>query len=454
MRQREQQRTTIEGELRLNAGVPRIAEPNSSSKDGGNFLRILALTSVFPYPPTSGFQMRTWEVLRALASLGCAISLLSFSQSEEANSLGDEVDQVCREVELIRHSRRSLTNDPDYLGRLRSLPASLPFAVARFQSEDMRLRIARWIRSDRIDVILSDTPYPLINIPADISMPVVVNCHNVEHLILRRYVRSERNRLRRAYAWVECYKLERWEKQVCSGACSLLVCSEHDRSVMEKLCPRASVKVVPNTLDLDSYAPIAESDGTTILYTGGMDWFPNRDAVEFFVAAILPELRRLNSRVKLVVAGRPGPESFHAWLAKIPDVEFRGPVADMRIEIARATVCVVPLRLGSGTRLKILEAAAMGKPVVSTSVGVEGLEFTQGEDILIEDRPVEFAHVVADLLSDPQRCRSLGEAARRNTEKHYGRPALVAALRVGLEKIADRVSRDVRKDTSVAREQA
>jgi len=316
----------------------------------------------------------------------------------------------------------------------------------------MRLRIARWIRSDRIDVILSDTPYPLVNMPAEVSMPVIVNCHNVEHLILRRYVRSERRQLRRAYAWVECRKLEQWEKQVCSNASSLLVCSEHDRSAMEKLCPRASVTVVPNTIDVERYGPTVENDGATLLYTGGMDWFPNRDAVEFFVTAIFPELRRLNSRVKLVVAGRPGPDSFHQWLAKIPDVEFRGPVLDMRIEIARATVCVVPLRVGSGTRLKILEAAAMGKPVVSTSVGAEGLEFTQGRDILIEDEPVEFAHVVADLLSDPQRCRSLGEASRRNTEEHYGRPALVAALRVSLEKIAGGFGLALREDASVATE--
>jgi glycosyltransferase involved in cell wall biosynthesis len=316
----------------------------------------------------------------------------------------------------------------------------------------MRLRIARWIRSDRIDVILSDTPYPLVNMPAEVSMPVIVNCHNVEHLILRRYVRSERSQLRRAYAWVECRKLERWEKQVCSDANLLFVCSEPDQSLMEKLCPGASVTVVPNTIDVDHYGPIVESDGTTLLYTGGMDWFPNRDAVEFFVAAILPELRRLNSRVKLVVAGRPGPDKFHQWLAKIPDVEFRGPVLDMRVEIARATVCVVPLRVGSGTRLKILEAAAMGKPVVSTTLGAEGLKFTQGEDILLEDRPIEFAHVVADLLMDPQRCRSLGEAARRSAEKHYGRPALSVALRVGLQKIADIVSRAVSEDTSVATE--
>ncbi len=444
MRQREQ-RTATDGDFELNAGVSPKAKLNFSSKRGGKFLRILALTNAFPYPPTSGFQMRTWEVLSALTSLGCEINLLSFSQPEEVNRLGSEVHQVCRTVELVRHSRRSLTSDHNYLGRLRSLPGSLPFAVTRFQSEDMRLRIARWIRSDRIDVILSETPYPLVNMPAEVSTPVIVNCQNVEHLILRRYIRSERSQLRRAYAWVECRKLERWEKQVCSGANLLFVCSEPDRAVMEKLCPGASVIMVPNTIDVEHYGPMVESDGTTLLYTGGMDWFPNRDAVEFFVAAILPELRRLNSRVKLVVAGRPGPDKFHQWLAKIPDVEFRGPVLDMRVEIARAAVCVVPLRVGSGTRLKILEAAAMAKPVVSTSVGAEGLDFTQGKDILIEDKPVEFAHVVAGLLRDPQRCRSLGEAARRSVEKHYGRPALGAALRVGLEKIVD-----VREDISEA----
>ncbi len=198
---------------------------------------------------------------------------------------------------------------------------------------------------------------------------------------------------------------------------------------MKKLCPGPSVAVVPNAIDVNQYALSDRSDDTTLLYTGGMDWFPNRDAVEFFVTTILPELRRMVPQIKFVVAGRRGPEKFHQKLSKIPNVEFHGPVTDMRAEIAGAAVCVVPLRMGSGTRFKILEAAAMGKPVVSTRLGAEGLEFVPGEEIVLADEPQGFAAAVADLLADQSRRIALGRAARRRVEGHYDLSAFGTAAR-------------------------
>lgn len=395
--------------------------------------RILALTNMLPYPPTNGGQMRDWEMLRAFTSMGCEINLLSFDQLEGANGQREEVRRVCKTIEVVSRSMASLSNSRDYLARFRALPTSLPYAVARFQDEAMQQRIAQWTQSGRVDAVLSNTPFPLANLPSTVPVPLIVNCHNVEHLILRRYLQCERNHLRRAYAWVECQKLERWEKEVCSKASLLLVCSEHDQSVMKKLCPGPSVAVVPNAIDVNQYAPSDRSDGATLLYTGGMDWFPNRDAVEFFVTTILPELRRMVPQIKFVVAGRRGPEKFHQKLSKIPNVEFHGPVTDMRAEIAGAAVCVVPLRMGSGTRLKILEAAAMGKPVVSTRIGAEGLNFAEGKEILLADRPVEFACLVADLLSDSKHRSALGQAARCSVEKQYSVSSLRLALLEGLQ---------------------
>jgi polysaccharide biosynthesis protein PslH len=400
--------------------------------------RILALTNMFPCPPTNGLQMRDWELLRAFASAGCEINLLTFGQRVESNEDHDEIHQVCKTVEVISHPQLSLSSNADYFGRLRTLPSQLPYSVLRFRSKRMEERVAAWIRSGRVDAVLSHTPFPLINLPPAMDVPLIINCHNVEHLILQRYLAFESNQLRRAYARLESRKLERWEKEACSRASSLLVCSEYDRAVMLELCPRSSVSVVPNVIDVDHYVPSEESDSHTVLYTGGMDWLPNRDAVEFFLAEIFPELRRLNSQVKFVIAGRRGPKTFHQKLARLPDVEFRGPVSDMRLEIARAAICVVPLRIGSGTRFKILEAAAMAKPIVSTGLGAEGLNFVDGKEILIEDAPADFAGRVGDLLENRESRLVLGRAARLAVEKHYSLPNLQSAVEKGLHGWADR----------------
>lgn len=437
MKLNELQPTTDDGNMGCLAQAADSGNPDRSPSVPS---RLLALTNMLPYPPTNGGQMRDWELLRALASLGCEINLLSFGKNEQLDEQRDEILKVCASTEVISHSQMSLSSSRDYLGRFRALPGRLPYAVTRFQSKAMQERIAQCVESGRVDAVLSNTPYPLANVPASLPVPLIVNCHNIEHVILRRYLPFERSPLRRAYAWSECSKLEHWEKEVCSRASLLLVCSENDQSLMERLCLGSSVAVVPNVIDVDRYTSSSQSDGATVLYTGGMDWFPNRDAVEFFVNAILPELRRLSPQIKFIVAGRRGPEKFHQDLAKIPNVEFRGPVSDMRAEIASATVCVVPLRIGSGTRLKILEAAAMGKPIVSTGVGAEGLKLRDGKEIILEDQPCKFAQVVADLLGDAKRRASLASAARHGAEKHYSLPVLRLALQQVFQDLANRRS--------------
>ncbi|MBK5295255.1 MAG: glycosyltransferase, partial [Acidobacteriia bacterium] len=171
------------------------------------------------------------------------------------------------------------------------------------------------------------------------------------------------------------------------------------------------------------------------LYTGGMDWYPNRDAVKYFVDQVFPTLRQQAPGARFVVAGRNPSDEFRREFAGMADVVFTGTVPDMRAEIAKAQVCVVPLRIGSGTRLKILEAAAISKPIVSTSLGAEGLEFRNGSEILIADDAQSFAHATAALLRDPARRAQFGAAARRRVQERYSLAALAAALRTAFGQV-------------------
>jgi glycosyltransferase involved in cell wall biosynthesis len=261
--------------------------------------------------------------------------------------------------------------------------------------------------------------------------PLLLDNQNLEFLLLRRYAAQEANPIKRGYAWLESGKMRRWERANFVRSSLVMVCSGHDRKLAEGLADGRPVAVIPNVVDVGEYRPAA-AEGSTLLYTGGMDWHPNRDAVEFFASSILPHLRRLGSDARLVVAGRSPAEAFRRRFAAIPEIQFTGAVPDMRVELARAAISVVPLRVGSGTRLKILEAAAMGKAVVSTTMGAEGLDFENGREILLADDPEEFARAVTGLLQDPERRRRVGLAARRKVEAQYSIEALCLALRNAL----------------------
>jgi glycosyltransferase involved in cell wall biosynthesis len=248
---------------------------------------------------------------------------------------------------------------------------------------------------------------------------------------MQRHLAVQGTRAARAYGALEVRKVRRWERVACTRVTGVLTCSEHDRAILQALAPRARLFVVPNVVDTGHYAPGGTPERRTVVFQGGMEWHPNRDAVEFFATSILPPLRARVPDVEFRVAGRCSDERFRRRWERA-GVSFTGWVPEMRDEIARAAVCVIPLRVGSGTRLKILEAGAMGKAMVSTTLGAEGLDLVDGEEICLADEPTAFARAVADLLGDEVRRLSLGRAARLRVEKDYSLPALQAALREAL----------------------
>ncbi len=318
--------------------------------------------------------------------------------------------------------------------RTASDPSTLsprPYGVTRFDSPAMRQKILARLRNERFDAIVCDV-FTIINVPA-VSVPVIVNNENVEHVLLRRYLPHEPNPAKRAYAWLESMKMERWERGAWARATVAMACSDADRRTIAALCSRIPTVVVPNAVDTETYSPNGDGQAGRVLFQGSMDWFPNQDAVAYFISDILPTVRSLAPGVKFIVAGRNPSPALLRRFAGLPDVEFTGTVRDMRDELAKASVCAVPLRIGSGTRLKILEAAAMARAVVSTTVGVEGLDFTDGRDILIADDPVRFAYALARALRSPGLRGAIGSEARRTVDARYD----FASLRVGVRATLD-----------------
>lgn len=395
-------------------------------------MKLLFLANTCPLPATNGLTMRSSSVLSALAGLGHRVFLLSFTETDLSSEAERDIARLCYEHKVLKADFANVSSPGQYWSRLRSLWRKSPYGLLRYQSAAMRNALVELLKQERFDAIVCDTIDSTIHLPLGLEVPIIVNNHNVEHLILERYLPYERNPAKKLYGWLESKKLRRWEATACSRGCLVWVCSGFDRDVLQQLRPNVRFRVVPNAIDTDSYVPsTAVARDPVVLYSGGMDWYPNRDAVEFFVHQILPELERQVPEVQFVIAGRAPSVEFRRSLER-HNVVFTGTVPDMRPEIVRAAVCVVPLRIGSGTRLKILEAAALSKAVVSTTLGAEGLEFVAEKEILIADDPCAFANRIAELLREPESRAAIGRAARAKVIAKYGFDSLRRAIEVSL----------------------
>ena len=398
-------------------------------------MRILFATLTMPYPPTNGHRLRLWALLRALAEEGHKLSLISFADPDEIQRATPELGALCHSVERVPLPSGRGFPRSESLRRARALLSAHPFGVHRLRSAEFAATVSQRLAAEPFDLLICDGIYNIQNLPQHPGVPVVLNKDDVAHIIIQRYLQFERNLARRLYGRLEARKVWRWERRACSAVSANLVSSEIDRALLHRLCPGAPTFVVPNVVDLEHYTPARDGDPLTVLFQGGMDWHPNRDAVGFFASAILPKLQQLVPGVTVRIAGRSPDDAFRRRFGAVPGLEFTGTVPDMRVEIARATVCVVPLRIGSGTRLKIIEAAAMGKAVISTHLGAEGLDFVNGEDIVLVDEPCSFAAAIKDLLADAGRRRQLGDAARRRVEHNYSSTSLRSALRTALGRL-------------------
>lgn len=398
-------------------------------------MRILFIALSLPHPPTSGHRLRCWGLLQALAQEGNEITLLSFADPGESVAKDSPLRKACRSVELLPTPKPSRGRVSDMLARLRAFLSPLPFAAWRFECPPLRARVEQELTSGRYDLVVCDTVFTLQNIATPYRVPVIMDTDDVPHSILERFGKYAGNPVSRFYARAEARKLERFERNITRGVEAVWVCSEDDRRFFQVACPDLRFVVLPNVVNTDDYAPSSSEEPGTLLFQVWLDWFPNRDGVEFFVSAILPELRKRVPNFRFRVAGRGGSKEFKERFANAAEVEFTGPVPDMRDEVRKAAVCVVPLRIGSGTRFKILEAAAMGKPIVSTTLGAEGLELVSGRDIMIADEPQPFAEAIAALLADPARRQAMGLAARERVEALYSVRALRKGVRPALESL-------------------
>jgi glycosyltransferase involved in cell wall biosynthesis len=393
-------------------------------------MRAAVFTPYLPYPTDTGGKTRSYHLARALATrLEVDLYTVFYGEGPSPEDV-DAIQQFCRQVVLLR-----LDKAWHPLARLQRALAPLPRSVDYFCTADSLQQASRHLATGGYDLVIADeihmTPYA--ELASD--LPLMVLRQKVDHIHYQEMARARPWGLDKALDSLEAAKLQRYEQARMPLYQAFVACTECDAMVIGRDAPSAASLVIPNGADLSTFVPTGrpKAKDPTLLYVGAMHYYPNADAVSFFFEAIYERIRQAVPDVKVQIVGHAPPPDIQR-LARPSGVEVTGSVTDVRPYYEEATVFIVPLRLGGGTRLKIIEAMAMGLPAISTTVGAEGLSVHPGEDILIADDPASFAESVLRLLADAELrqriARSGQHVARRYDWNELCKPYIELAERV------------------------
>lgn len=380
--------------------------------------RLLFVSPRYLFPADSGGKIRTANILRGLRGGAFEVTLASPLPADPGGL--DGIQEVCdRYTGWPAQARGALFR----LSRLRHLFARLPVAVATDVSVPGRQTIETELAREP-DVIVVDFPHAAVLAPPPYRCASVLFTHNVEAEIFRRHVEVARNPLKRAVWRSQTGKMQRYERELLMRFDAVVAVAERDREYFEGSYGARNVSVIPTGVDLEYFTPAGSetpiaSGGGTVVFTGSMDWLANIDGVEFLMDEVWPAIARARPQAKCVIVGRAPPAALvERARSRGLNWEFTGFVDDVRPYVRDAHVYVIPLRVGGGTRIKVYEAMAMGRPVVSTGLGVEGLPVDPDRHYLEADSADAMAAAVLTLLADGGRRDQLSREARRLVEEN------------------------------------
>jgi len=393
-------------------------------------MNVVVVNESLPYPPTAGNRIRTLNLMLKLAKRHQLTYLCRGGESEEScrqavEFLGDHgIETIVAEGVIPRRQGADL-----YLHALANMASPLPYAVAGHRSRSVQQAILRQAQSKRIDLWQFEWLAYADALSGIAGARRLVIAHNVESLIWERYVRNEPNFIKRAYLWSQWRKFRRFERRVLREVDGVICVSAADEALARAEFKIGHTAVVDNGVDCDRFAELPrQPEPATVLFLGSLDWRPNQDAVQVLLENIFPALQALAPQVRLQIVGRNPPAWLQQRVASLRGVEVIADVPDVRPYLAKATVMTVPLRIGGGSRLKILEAMAAGTPVVSTAVGCEGLAVGDGVHLRVGDDPAHQAELLLDAIRHPAKTVLLCEAARHLVRESYDWEALAQRL--------------------------
>ena len=383
-------------------------------------MRLLFLTPQFPYPPHKGTTLRNYNIMAGLARQH-TIDLLSFADDLAARP-SSPLDRLCRRIATVPQPKR-----PTSRRAFDTLLSPWPDMGLRLWSPDFYRQLAAWRSDGAYDVIqvegLELARYVLSERAQEC---IVFDDHNAEYLLQKRIAEAEIAargwNAGALYSSIQWRKLRRFERRVCRRADRVVCVSEADALALQQIDLSLQPQVIPNGVDTEFYrreviTPLALPPHS-LVFTGTMDFRPNVDAMMWFAQEVLPEVKRAVPDVRLYIVGQRPHARLDALRAD-PAITITGAVDDTRPYTVAADAYVVPLRMGGGTRLKLLEAMALEAPLVSTTLGAEGFAVKHGQELLLADDAAAFAHAIEDLLTNRDQALRLGEAGRAFAVQYY-----------------------------------
>jgi sugar transferase (PEP-CTERM/EpsH1 system associated) len=379
-------------------------------------MKLLIIDEEFPFPLNTGKRIRSFNIANALGRWH-EISYMAYG-----NVNSPEYDFF-----RLRNLNPIAVDPPDrrqsgakfYLRLLKNLSSRYPYIVTSHYTDRFQLKLNEIIESNKIDCILCEwSPYAIFMRALNGPKKIIV-AHNVESAIWLGYIANEKNPFKKLYIAIQASKVARFERECFHWADGATAVSRQDAALLSRHSPGYKIEVIENGVDTEYFAPRdAGVDKDMLVFTGSMDWRPNQDAAVYFAREIFPLIRLKQPTVKAYFVGR-SPDRRAQELSKITNFFVTGTVDDVRPYIARAGAYIVPLRIGGGSRLKILEAMSMRKAVISTSVGAEGLRVKDGDNILIRDDPAKFADAVISCLEDESLAGRIASQGRETVMAHY-----------------------------------
>ena len=380
-------------------------------------MKILVLDEWIPYPLVSGKKLRSYYLLTR-AARNHKITYLCF-----ADPSGEEVARKQIESSGIRLVTLPRKNpfDPSYrlyFLALTNLVSPAPLVMRKHFRKDYLATMCRLVREERFDLVHCEWTHYGAYVRELPSYPRFLCSHNIEAMPWERLYEHEENRIKRPFLYLEWQKMLRFEKEVCGKFDHIAAVSEDDRAKFRDLYGCKSVTLIPNGVDVGYYNfALPDLAKKSLVFSASLDAFVNQDAAVYFMESIFPRILERDSGVKVMFLGKDPPSSLRKYASE--QVTLTGTVDDVRPYLSRSSVCIVPIRVAAGSRIKILEAMAAGLPVVSTPEGAEGLEVVAGEHILIARNEDEFAGCAIRLLNDNSLVQSLTTKARRLVEERY-----------------------------------
>lgn len=378
-------------------------------------MKILMLTPYLPFPLFSGGQTRSYNLLKNLSGKH-EITLFSFIREDAERKHIRELEKFCKKVVVFK---RRKAWSPVNLALAAITP--YPFLVSIYFSQALNSRIRQELSQENYDLIHAETFYVMPNIPKT-NLPIILVEQTIEYLVYKHFVEAYPNPLLRLPLWIDVAKIRFWETYFWKRAERVIAMSEADKKVMKRLVSGLEVEIVPNGVDVSHFSQKTKkkSQNPTILYVGGFRWLQNREAFEVLVSQLWPKVKDKVGSAHLLIVGQGQTEQMRRLAARHQDVFLDESVRDIRDAYSRADLMLAPIKGPGGTRLKILEAMASGVPVVTTSVGIEGLEAKDSTHVVIRDTQTGLVKSAIRLLKDEGLKDKVAGNAKKLVAEKYG----------------------------------